>query len=91
MTEGLLTSSRTKSKLLKLKLNHPTEANLQKYRNFINQYNKLKKKLKTKYFHDKIENNKFNIKNTWNILKSIIGKENDKSNLPQSFTINNIR
>ena len=34
--------------------------------------------------------NKFNINKTWSILKQAIGKLNDKSSYPNSFTINNL-
>ena len=40
MSAGLLTSLRNKSKLLKKKLKHPTDQNIQKYKTYINCYNK---------------------------------------------------
>ena len=50
-------------------------------------YNTLKRKMKIIYYKDE---NKFNIKKTWSILKQAIGKLNDKSSYPNSFTINNL-
>ena len=52
-------------------------------------YNKLKRKMKISYFKQILDENKFNIKNTWSILKQAIGKTNDKSGFPNSFNINN--
>ena len=50
-------------------------------------YNTLKRKMKIIYYKDE---NKFNIKKTWSILKQAIGKLNDKSSYPNSFIINNV-
>jgi len=88
VTAGLLTSSRMKNKLLCKKLKLPTESNIQSYKTYIKVFNKLKRILKISYYKDKLESNKFNMKNTWNILKQAMGKSNDKSNFPQSFKIN---
>ena len=41
------------------------------------------------YFSNILDENKHDIKNTWSILRSIIGKQNDKSSYPSTFTINN--
>ncbi len=89
MTTGLLTSCRTKAELHKLKITDPTDENISRYKNFINNYNLLKKITKARYYQTEIEKNKFDIKNTWKILKSAIGKHNDKSSFPHSFTVKN--
>jgi len=52
-------------------------------------YNKLKRKMKISYYKNILDENKCNIKKTWSILKQAIGKTNDKSGYPNSFTINN--
>ena len=52
-------------------------------------YNKLKTILKKDYYKSMLSKNKNNIKNTWALLKKAIGKENDKSNIPQSIQIQN--
>ncbi len=44
--------------------------------------------MKITYFETAIEENKFNIKKTWTILRQVIGKLNDKSNYPSTFLIN---
>jgi hypothetical protein len=41
MTNGLVTSRRTKNRLLQIYLNDPSEINQKKYRDFRNLYNKL--------------------------------------------------
>ena len=45
--------------------------------------------MKSTYFKNILDINKHDIKKTWQILKSAIGKQNDKSCFPQSFCIDN--
>ena len=61
-TAGLLTSSRTKAKLFTKKLKKPTNENIQKYRNFNNTVNTLKRKTKALYYKQILEDNKHDIK-----------------------------
>lgn len=89
-TIGLLTSSRTKAKLFTKKLRKPTYENIQKYRNFNNTFNTLKRKMKTLYYRQILEDNKHDIKKCWSILKQAIGKLSNKSAFPNEFLINNI-
>ena len=87
ITDGLLTSSRTKQNLLKKKLEKPTAENIEAYKNFNNMYNKLKRITKINYYNEQIEINKHNMKKTWTILKKAIGKQSNKKNFPQSFQV----
>ena len=45
--------------------------------------------MKVNYFSNILDENKHDIKNTWSILRCILGKQNDKSSYPSTFTINN--
>lgn len=89
MTEGLLTSMRKKHKLLQKKTNKPTSENIYIYKTFNNLYNKTKKAMKKKYYHNLLQENQNNIKETWNIIKQILQKQNKKMNYPNFFRINN--
>jgi hypothetical protein len=89
VSSGLLTSIRTKSKLLNKKLKKPTEENINTYKNFVNLYNKVRRKMKINYFAIMIEQNKSNIKQTWSVLKKAMGNNNNKSSIAQTFNINN--
>ena len=91
MTGGLLTSSRTKSKLLMKRLKQPYTSNIGKFKTYLNCFNRIKRVVKEKHYHEihVIEQNKQDIQNTWKILKTIIVKQNDKSNLPRNFIIDN--
>ncbi len=88
MTKGLLTSLKVKIKLYHRKLEIPTAENIEHYKSFLNNYNKLKKQAKILYYHEMIEINKNNIKNTWIVIKEAIGKTNNKTGIPSSFMIN---
>ncbi len=87
VSEGLLTSMRNKTKLFRKKLKQPSEHNIIKYKTFINQYNKLKRIMKTNYYRNMIEMNKHDMKKTWQILKQALGKLQNKSTFPQEFKI----
>ena len=52
-------------------------------------FNKLKRKAKINYFKTILEENKCNTKRIWKVLKKAIGKENNRTNFPQSFNIEN--
>jgi hypothetical protein len=45
--------------------------------------------MKTMFYRTALEENKNNSKKCWSILKQAIGKMNDKSSYPQTFSINN--
>ena len=89
LTKGLLTSSRNKYRLFKNKLSKPTDNNIIKYKNYNRIYNRLMRTAKTQYYSQLIEENKFNMKKMWQILNKAIGKHNNKSTFPSTFTINN--
>ena len=91
MTAGLIASLRTKSKLFQKKLSKPMDKNISLYKNFVSLYNKVKRKMKIKYFENLIELGKHNMKMTWKTLKQAIGKQKDKSNFPNAFLINDQR
>ena len=50
---------------------------------------KIKRKAKILYYKTELEANKHNSKQMWKVLRSAIGKENNKINFPQSFNIEN--
>ena len=66
-------------------LEHPSHINFKKHRNL---FNKVKRKMKENYYHDLFLKYKYDIKNTWGIIRTIINKTNDKSNTIESFRIN---
>ena len=53
----------------------PTEYNTSNYLKYRNKLTTLKRDLERKYYNDQLDNNKANIKKSWNIIKSVIGKK----------------
>ncbi len=59
------------------------------YKNHLKLFQKAKRKAKITYYKNTFEENKYNTKETWKVLKQAIGKVNNKTNFPQSFNLNN--
>jgi hypothetical protein len=57
---------------------------------YINVYNTLKSIIKIEYYRNMLNENKFNIKKSWTILKQAIDQSNDKSNFSHSVCINSL-
>ena len=88
VTNGILTSSLTKSKLLKKKLKKPTEQNINTFKKYCMIFDKVKKMAKESYFNLELELNKNNLKKTWEILRQAIHKQNKRPTIPDTFIIN---
>lgn len=91
MTKGLMVSSKTCNKLYrkcicKAKMD-PVYKTYTIYRNL---FNKLKSKAKKNYYGQLFEDFKNDSKRTWTLLRSMIGKANDKSFVPCAFKYNNV-
>ncbi len=90
ITKGILISSRNREKLYKkckLKPNdHPSKINYKKYKSL---FNKIKRKAKSTYFHQKLLEFKCNISKTWQTINQLLGKTKDKSSTINLLTINN--
>jgi hypothetical protein len=71
MTTGLVTSRRTKNRLLQITLNDPCENNIKKYREFRNLYYKLIRVSKKMHYSNNLNVNAKNPKKTWEILREL--------------------
>ena len=90
ITLGLRKSSRKKQHLYENFLKQRNSKNEEAYKMYKNLFEKLKKQSKKLYFQNKLKKCENDIKNTWKIMKSIIGKsrvENDS--FPKSLIIAN--
>ena len=88
VTNGILTSSLTKSKLLKRKLKKPTEQNINAFKKYCIIFDKVKNMAKESYFNLELELNKKNLKKNWEILRQAIHKQNNRPTIPDTFIIN---
>ncbi len=59
-----------------------------KYIKYRNLYNNLKRIAKINYYSALFQTYQNDIRKTWKSLRNIIGTQNDKSNIPQIFTVN---
>ena len=88
MTSGLLKSAQKRDKLYKksqTEKKHTTNIKFIEYRNM---HNKLKRKAKEQYFHELLDNYKHDVRKTWSVINNIIGRQNDKSSIPEFFRVN---
>jgi hypothetical protein len=90
MTKGLMKSSRTCTKLYRKSLGKP-KMNIQytQYITYRNCFNKIKQTAKKNYYAQLFKDFKNDTKKTWNLVRSMIGKSNDKSFTPTIFQHNN--
>ncbi len=89
MTSGLINSSRTMNELHKKKLckdkNHPYYHEYIRYRNY---FNKLKQTAKQSYYDNILKRYQYDIRKTWGVINSLIGRSNNKSGINESFKHN---
>ena len=89
MTKGILKSSKKKQKLYEKFLKHRTVGNLEKYKNYKNLFEMIKRRSKKNYYNSLISQYKNSIKKTWDIIKEVTGKRKLKqSALPRKLFIN---
>lgn len=89
MTLGLLQSANNKHKLLKIKINKPTAANIAKYKEYVKIFNRTKRAAQSRYYTEQLELYKQDIKSTWKILSEVIKKKKTNRAFPAFFLINN--
>ena len=74
ITKGLQKSSKRKQRSYEKFLKRRTIENENHYKTYKNLFEKIKKNSKKNYYQRKLELNENNIKNTWKVMKEIIGK-----------------
>ena len=88
MTLGLKTSQKRKEKLFAKKIKHPSEQNKDKFKAYNTIYNKLRRAAKQMYFKNKFSKFTHSCKQTWSVIREIIGSKKDKAHLPDFFKDN---
>ena len=88
MTLGLQISQKRKEKLFAKKVKCSSENNLEKFKAYNTLYNKIRRAAKKMYYTDQF--NKFikNSKETWKVIREIIGTNKQKDQLPEFFKCN---
>ena len=80
ISQGLRKSSKQKQKLYIKFLKHPTYKNETTYKNYKNLFEKIKNKSKVQHFSSLLKKHQYNSKETWKIMKEVIGKSNILNN-----------
>lgn len=88
MTQGLLTSRKTKLSLLKLSLTEPTETNRNKYRQYRNIFNTLIRTSKKLHIDNKIKRDAKNPKQLWDTLKDLTSSKSGNTTINSIKTTN---
>ncbi len=90
MTKALITSSRKLNKLYKKSLGQVKQnAHYTRYIKYRNSYNTLKRLVKQNYYNDLFSKYSQDSRKTWSVINTLIGRNNDKTTISDSFKINN--
>jgi len=91
ITPALLVSSKKRTKLYKqCILKDKSDELYCKYVKYRNVFNKMKRLSKSQYYSNLLRKYRDDIRKTWKVLNSIIGSNNDKSNISNSFLIDGV-
>ena len=88
MTMGLRVSQKRKEKLFSKKIKKPTDTNKLHFKNYNTIYNKLRRAAKQLYYNNQFSKFTRNCKQTWSVIREIIGSKKDKAQLPEFFKDN---
>ena len=88
ITPSLLRCINRKNQLYKKSMQIPNDTNISKYKMYRNKLNILLRLAKQNHFSNLLEKEKFNIKNTWKILNSVL--RNNKKTPSDKFMKDNI-
>ena len=72
ITFALLKCIQRKNRLYKKSIQKPTETNVYKYKMYRNRLNSLLRRAKQNYFSSQLDTERYNMRNTWKILNSIL-------------------
>ena len=88
MTSGLKTSQKQKEKLFSKKIKCPSEMNFNKFKIYNTLYNKLRRAAKKIYFGDQFKKYAKNSKQTWSVIREVLGTKKQKDQIPEFFRQN---
>lgn len=89
LTKGIQKSLKSKNMLYKKSVKRPSTENKSKYKQYRNKLHHLIRISKKRYYKEKFEQTKNNIRQTWSIINEIINKQKTRKNLPKAFRYNN--
>jgi len=87
MTNGLMKSSNVKDRLHKKFMKDKSESNWTKFIEYRNQFNRLKTKAKEMHYKHILDDYKYDMRKTWEVINELIGRTKDKTGVSNIFNI----
>ena len=88
MSQGLKISQKRKEKLFSRKSKCPNKENIDKFQIYNKMYNKLRRAAKKIHYDKQFKKYTRDSKQTWSIIREVIGKKTDKNQIPSYFQSN---
>ena len=88
MTSGLFISHKRKEKLFAKRKKCPSAENISTFKTYNNLYNKTRRAAKKYHYENQFSKHAHNIKNTWSVIKEILGMKKCKDQIPDFFREN---
>ena len=88
MSYGLKISQKQKEKLFAKKIKHPNENNIAKFKIYNKLYNKLRRAAKKMFYDNQFKKFAKNSKQTWSVIREILGTKKQKDQIPDFFKQN---
>ena len=88
MTKGLMISRKRKFQLSALSCKTRTLVNINNYKTYRDIYNKAIKDAKKIFYRNELQDNKNDLKKTWQIIREVISKTNDKTSCIDEIQMN---
>jgi hypothetical protein len=82
ISNGLKISQKRKEKLFAKRLKSPTDINLETFKIYNKIYNKLRRAAKKLYFKNQFDKFTKNSKQTWSVIREVIGTSKHKDQIP---------
>ena len=89
MSQGLIKSQKRKEKLFAKKVKCPTIDNTETFKLYNSVYNKVRRAAKKMFYDKQFKKFAKDSKQTWSVIREILGKKTDKNQIPTFFQNNN--
>ena len=88
MTSGLIISHKQNENLFAKKLKNPSKSNIESFQSYNNIYSKLRRISKPLHYDEQFIKFTRNIKQTWSLIREVIGTNKQKDQIPNFFRCN---
>ena len=88
MSKGLIISQKRKEKLFAKKFKCPTISNNENFKLYNTIYNKIRRAAKTLFYDKQFKRFTKDSKQTWSVIRQLLGTKTDKNQIPTYFQSN---